>query len=166
MMADRFGLATRWIVGALLAGSLVEVAITIFSAWFPNAGGGYGAPIEVGHVLRVPLLSAPEPMTFDAVILALDIAIATSLFLVTARWSGLLGVALATIGALASLGLFIGMALSGLPIAGLPIPLFGANPLSPSLVLWLDMVFWAGAVAGIVRWRRQRSSTATSMRGA
>jgi len=162
-MTNRFGLEPDRIVGAFVAGLLAELALTVFSNWFPNAGGGYGAPFEVGRSQGLALFQSPErPDTFSAATFALDVAIATLLFFLVARWSGILGIALGVVGALASLPLIIVMDGYHLPIVGLPIPLFRANPLSPSLVMWLDMFFWAGVLAALVRWRRQRTRAAAS----
>ncbi len=160
-MTDRFGLGPGRIVGAFVAGLLVELVLTAFSAWFPSAGGGYGAPFEVGQSQGLALFQSPErPDTFSAAILALDVAVATLLFLMLARWSGLLGIVLGAVGALVSLAAAIVMLVFGLPFGGLPIPLFRSSPLPSTLVLWVDMFFWAGVLAGLVRWRRQRTRAA------
>lgn len=139
---QRAGLGWGRIVGAIVAGALAEAAVTVFSSWFQNANGGYGAPFEVGQTSGF-LLFSDRPTTFSPLIFALDVVVAAVLFLVLARWSGWLGVLLGTLGALASLALVVVMGGYGLPFAGLPIPLFLSNPLPVSLVLWVDMFFWA-----------------------
>ena len=158
-MTNRIGFQPVQILGALLAGSLIEFSIMLFTLYFPSLGGGYGAPFEVGQTSGFVLI-ASKPTTFSWVIFGLDVAAGTALFLLFARWSGLLGILLGAIGAFIALAVVILMAAYNLPVAGLPIPLFRTNPLPSSLVLWVDMFFWAGALAGLVRWRRQRTRAA------
>lgn len=161
-MLSTYGALEGIVIGVLIPGALVEAALTVLSVWVPDASGGYGAPFEAGNCGACVVSVELRPSTFDWLVFALDIAVAATLFLLVLRWSGWLGVVLGTTGALASLALAVAMALSGLPVADLPIPLFRDNPLSPSLVLWLDMFSWAGAIAWLVRWRRQRNAAARS----
>ncbi len=156
-MARRY-LSLERIVGAAVAGFVIAGVVAAFGAWVPNANGGYGAPFEVGWSQPIAWMSADRPTTFSSLIFALDVAVTATLFLLLARWSGALGIVFGSLAGLASFVLMIAMAASGLPFAGLPIPQVPSRTLPPSLVLWVDMIFWAGAVAALVRWRRRRTS--------
>src|SRR2546428_12325080 len=65
------------------------------------------------------------------------------LWFALARWSGVLGAAVGTIGTVASILLIPTMLSYELPIVGLPIPLSPRSPIPNAFVIRLDVLLWA-----------------------
>lgn len=158
----------RLLVTALVGALVTTGLVTVVSAFISSADGTYGAPIAVGRsCFDVPL---PDPRcgidftsghptvvtTFSWLLFAGDVLVNWILWFALARWSGLVGVAVGVIGALVSILLIPVMLSYQLQIVGLPIPLGSRTPVPNALAIWLDVLAWAAAAAGLSRIIRTR----------
>lgn len=141
------------IIGALI----VQLILSFISSFIPSTNGIYGAPIPLGESSAFSGLisSGASHSTFSTIPFLLNVAIsAILLFVISSKLSLGSGI-VAVLGSLASLISTVVMYFrigSGLPFAGIPIPLAnypgsGINP----LLLWLNTVI-IGALFAFI-WR-------------
>ncbi len=138
-----------WLLTAGLFGALVATALTTaMSFYIPSADDSYGAPISVGRsCFDLPLMRCET--SFSWPLFGVDVFVNWVIWFGLARWSGVFGVAAGIAGSLVSILLIPVMLSYELPVAGLPIPLGTRTPIPNALVIWLDVVAWAAAVAAV-----------------
>lgn len=134
-------------VGAVVIGSVLTL-VSILLVRGVNCE--YGAPLPIGERCGGVIVSGP--VTFSPTLFVIDIAITAAGVYALSRWSGLLGVSLATLAASVYLGaVFVAVAQAGSYPAGqfgLPLALVGGA--TDPLILWIDTMFWSAVIAGVV----------------
>lgn len=152
----------RWI-GVVVAALVVESILTAATSLFVGPDGVYGAPIAVGHSCGfcVSSLGGTAP-TMSWPIFALDIGVTAGVFGALASRGGRpFMLALGSV-----LFLVVAMSMhasldSGLPFAGIPLPVAGRSGSFDQLNLWIDCMTGSAlfALAGLLRSRGRLDPT-------
>ena len=141
--SSRRGFADRrTLLSALAVAIFFQAIVTVATEFLPSSpNGDYGAPIPVGQSGFAYLVARPS--TFEWLLFGLDVLIMWGVFLLLARWSGLIASVVGGLVAPFAVVLIFLMAGARLPFYGLPIPILESEPLPTFLVIWADMLIWS-----------------------
>ncbi|MBI2773449.1 MAG: hypothetical protein HYX56_03020 [Chloroflexi bacterium] len=164
---------TREILAGALGAVVLQLLLTGFTSLYTGEGGGYGAPVPVGHSCGFCIINfGGGSDTLAWPVFALNTTITAAVFWVLMRVGG--HPSLVPLGGVLFLVLAIVMYYTlraGAPFAGLPVPIVvrdESNVVAPRvglLALWIDSMVGAAlfAVPHVLR-RRARAGQTASLR--